>query len=113
MTLGEFRKGGASELIAKEAWLGLLNGALVGIVAGLGMLAYASSENVASAGTLAVVVTVALTAACVTSGISGVIVPLALRKVGADPSTASSIFLTTATDCASMGLFLGLAQLLL
>jgi magnesium transporter len=29
-----------------------------------------------------------------------------------DPATASSIFLTTATDIASMGCFLGLATLL-
>jgi len=29
--------------------------------------------------------------------------------IGADPATASSIFLTTATDVASMGFFLGIA----
>ena len=49
---------------------------------------------------------------CVVSGISGALVPLTLRRLGADPATASSIFLTTATDVASMGLFLGLATLL-
>jgi magnesium transporter len=49
----------------------------------------------------------------VISGISGAVIPLTLRKVGADPATASSIFLTTATDVASMGMFLGLATLLL
>ena len=36
-------------------------------------------------------------------------VPLLLKRVGADPATASSIFLTTATDVFSMGVFLGLA----
>jgi magnesium transporter len=40
------------------------------------------------------------------------VVPLVLRRLGADPATASSIFLTTATDVASMGMFLGLATLL-
>jgi magnesium transporter len=40
-------------------------------------------------------------------------IPLTLKRVGADPATASSIFLTTATDVASMGMFLGLATLLL
>jgi magnesium transporter len=49
---------------------------------------------------------------CVISGISGAMIPLALRKLGADPATASSIFLTTATDVASMGMFLALATLL-
>jgi len=36
-----------------------------------------------------------------------------LRRLGADPSTASAIFLTTATDIASMGIFLTLATILL
>jgi magnesium transporter len=49
---------------------------------------------------------------CTVSGIAGAVVPLTLRRFGADPATASSIFLTTATDVVSMGLFLGLATLL-
>jgi magnesium transporter len=40
---------------------------------------------------------------------AGAAVPLALRRMGADPATASSIFLTTASDVVSMGAFLGLA----
>jgi magnesium transporter len=40
-------------------------------------------------------------------------VPLTLKRLGADPATASSIFLTTATDVVSMGLLLGLATLLI
>jgi len=39
-------------------------------------------------------------------------VPLTLKRYGADPATASSIFLTTATDIFSMGLLLGLATLM-
>jgi magnesium transporter len=38
---------------------------------------------------------------------------MVLRRLGADPATASSIFLTTATDVVSMGLFLGLATWLI
>ena len=38
--------------------------------------------------------------------------PAHAEAVGADPATASSIFLTTATDVASMGMLLGLATLL-
>jgi magnesium transporter len=50
---------------------------------------------------------------CIASGISGALVPIALKHFGADPATASSIFLTTATDIVSMGLLLGLATLFL
>jgi magnesium transporter len=113
MTLGDVQSGKTKALIMKEAWLGFLNGALVGMSAGVAMLAYAMSENVPAAWTLAAVVTVSMTIACIASGIAGVVVPVALRRFGADPVTASSIFLTTATDCASMGIFLGLATVLL
>jgi magnesium transporter len=40
-------------------------------------------------------------------------VPLTLRRLGADPAMASSIFLTTATDVVGMGLMLFLATTLL
>jgi magnesium transporter len=53
----------------------------------------------------------AMVASCVVSGLAGALIPLTLRRLGADPATASSIFLTTATDVASMGLFLSLATL--
>jgi magnesium transporter len=62
---------------------------------------------------LGLVVFVAMIGSCVVSGLSGALIPLTLRRLGLDPATASSIFLTTATDVASMGLFLSLATLLL
>ena len=61
---------------------------------------------------LAGVVFMAMVGACTISGISGAIVPLTLKRFGTDPATASSIFLTTATDIVSMGMLLGLATLL-
>jgi magnesium transporter len=36
--------------------------------------------------------------------------PLAVRRVGADPATASTIFLTMVTDSMSFLVFLGLAS---
>ena len=113
MTLGELPHGRARAVILKEAWLGFVNGALVGVSAGMAMLLYATTQHVASAWMLGAVVTIAMTVACTASGIAGVVVPIAMRRIGADPVTASSIFLTTATDCVSMGIFLGLATLLI
>ena len=109
MTLGELAPGSERALVMKEAFLGLLNGALVGITAGLGMYFVASAQNNPAALTLAAIVMVAMIGSCIISGISGALIPLTLRKLGADPATASSIFLTTATDVASMGIFLSLA----
>jgi magnesium transporter len=90
----------------------LLNGALVGLTAGIGMFIVARAQGEAQALTLALVVFAAMCASCVVSGLAGALIPLTLRSLGADPATASSIFLTTATDVASMGLFLSLATLL-
>lgn len=113
MTLGELKPGGTPKAVAKEAILGLCNGALVGVTAGLGMLAYALLQHHPEAWLLAGVTFVAMIVACVISGVSGVLVPTTLQRLGADPATASSIFLTTATDVVSMGAFLGLATLVL
>jgi magnesium transporter len=113
MTLGELKAGSGRALVAKEALLGSVNGALVGLTAGLGMFVVATLQSNDAALALAGIVAVAMTGSCVISGIAGALIPLTLRRVGADPATASSIFLTTATDVASMGLFLGLATLLL
>ena len=109
LTLGELKPGRERRLMAKEALLGLLNGALVGVSAAVGMFILARSQDRSDAMQLAFVVFLAMIGSCIVSGIAGATVPLALRKLGADPATASSIFLTTATDVASMGLLLGLA----
>ena len=113
MTLGELAPGKERALVMKEGLLGLLNGSLVGISAGVGMYIVARMQDNPSALGLALIVFAAMIGSCVISGIAGALIPLTLRKLGADPATASSIFLTTATDVASMGLFLGLATMLI
>lgn len=112
LTLGELGEGSARRLVLKEGLLGLLNGALVGVTAGLGMYVVARSQGNPAAPILAFVVLLAMVGSCVVSGLAGVLIPLTLRRLGADPATASSIFLTTATDVTSMGLFLSLATLM-
>jgi len=113
LTLGDLKPGNERTLVIKEAILGLTNGALVGISAGLGMYLFALFQNNPQALQLGFVVFLAMMLSCVISGIAGALVPLALNRFGADPATASSIFLTTATDVASMGLLLGLATVFL
>jgi magnesium transporter len=113
MTLGELDRSKMMRVVTKEALLGMLNGTLVGVSAGVGMYLLATSQNNPNALALSLIVVVAMIGSCCISGLSGAVVPLALRKLGADPATASSIFLTTATDVASMGLLLSLATALL
>jgi len=110
--LGELEFGKQKALVMKEALLGLLNGALVGIVAATCMYVVAYVKHLPNALMLAVVVFLAMIGSCIVSGACGAVMPLVLRKLGADPVLASSIFLTTATNVASMALLLGLATLL-
>ena len=112
MTLGELKAGTEKELVLKEAYLGFANGSGTGLVAGLGMFIYATMQSSPHALMLAVVVWLALVGACVTSGLCGALIPITLKRMGLDPATASSIFLTTATDVVSMGMLLGLATIL-
>ncbi len=121
MTLGELKPGRERTLVIKEALLGIANGALVGITAGIGMYIFAHMQPKPEDPThiwaadrafqLALITFVAMICSCMISGLSGAFIPLTLKKLGADPATASSIFLTTATDVASMGIFLGLATI--
>jgi magnesium transporter len=112
MTLGELKPGAERRLVTKEAWLGFLNGAGVGVAAAIGMYITASGQHSQYPWLLAFVVFLAMIGACIASGIAGAMVPLTLKRFGFDPATASSIFLTTATDVVSMGMLLGLATLL-
>jgi magnesium transporter len=112
MTLGEMKPGQARPLVAKETWVGMLNGAGVGLAAALGMYITAVGQHQTQPFMLAFVVFAAMVFSCVASGLSGVLVPVALKRMGFDPATASSIFLTTATDCVSMGTLLLLATIL-
>jgi magnesium transporter len=112
LTLGEVEAGAGGRLIGKEALLGALNGALTGVTAAAGMLLLAWSQDDGRAVALAFVVFLAMTVGCFISGICGGAVPLLLRRLGTDPASASSIFVTTITDIMSLALLLGLATVL-
>jgi len=113
MTLGELKPGSTGGLLAKETGLGFLNGLLVGITAGIGMLIYAVSKGEPEPWMLALTVLGAMTASCTIAGFAGASIPLVLKRCGADPATSSGIFLTTASDIGSLSMFLGIATLML
>ena len=113
MTLGEVKASNQGAMIRKEAVLGFFNGLLVGITAGAGMWFYANMQGLENPMKFGIVVLIAMIGACTASGVAGAIIPLTLKRFGADPATASSIFLTTASDITSMGIFLSLATVML
>jgi magnesium transporter len=113
ITLGDLRSGRESMLVTKEMLLGTFNGALTGITGGIAMFIFASMVKSPAAVMLGVVVFLAITISCLISGVVGAMVPLVLKKFGADPATASSIVVTTFTDVGCLAVFLGLAAILI
>lgn len=111
ITLGKLKEKHTLALIGKEAWLGLVNGCLVGAVAGCAMYFVASWQENSASIELGLIVFLAMIASCVISGVSGAMVPLVLKKLVADPATASGIIVTTATDVVSIAFLLGLATI--
>ena len=113
MTLGDLRSGRERMLLIKEMLLGTFNGALTGITGGIAMFIFATMVKSPAAVMLGVVVFLATTISCLISGVAGAMVPLALKKLGADPAMASSIVVTTFTDVGCLAVFLGLATVLI
>jgi len=113
MTLDDLRPGRERVLVIKELLLGTFNGALTGITGGIAMFIFATMVKSPAAVMLGVVVFLATTISCLISGVAGAMVPLALKKLGADPAMASSIVVTTLTDVGCLAVFLGLATVLI
>lgn len=91
----------------KEVLLGIINGGVCGAVTGL--IVYMIYGN----SFLGIIILIAMVGNLVVAGVSGFVVPVALKKFGADPAVSSSIFVTTATDVLGFFIFLGLAKLFL
>lgn len=113
MTLGELRAVSAWKVLAKEAWMGLLNGMVSGVLAGIALYFVAQSQQDISPWILSGVIFLAMSLSCMFAGLAGAAIPLLLQRLGADPATASAIFLSVATDISSMGLFLALVSLVM
>ncbi|ODS63716.1 MAG: magnesium transporter [Arenimonas sp. SCN 70-307] len=108
MTLGELKGLGIAKIITKEGVLGLVNGVVTGALAGAAMYWVVARDGGGDALALGLITLAAMAISCMIAGLAGATIPLALKRMGADPATASSIFLTTLTDVVSMGAFLGL-----
>ncbi|KAA2284395.1 magnesium transporter [Arenimonas fontis] len=108
MTLGELKMTRIAGIVVKESMLGLLNGAVTGALAGAAMYWVVARDGGGDALALGLITLAAMALSCMVAGLAGCTIPLLLKRLGADPATASSIFLTTLTDVVSMGSFLGL-----
>jgi magnesium transporter len=97
----------ARRVIIREMLTGTFNGIIFALV--MGVVAGLWFQNWALAGVIAIAMVINL--AC--AGLAGILVPMGLKRFGADPAVSSSVFVTTVTDVVGFFAFLGLAAMVL
>jgi magnesium transporter len=97
----------AYNTVLKEFLVGMINGGANGLIVFL--VAYFYDANPL----LGLVLFLAMTGNLIIAGLTGASIPLILKRVGIDPAVASSIIITTFTDCIGFLLPLWLATKLL
>ena len=93
--------------VRREALAGILNGIIFATL--LGAIAFAWFGDMR----LALVAFSAMVVYHIFAALAGILVPLGLKRAGADPAVSSSVFVTTVTDIIGFFAFLGLAALFL
>ncbi len=94
-------------VVRREALAALINGFIFAVL--LAGVTYIWFHDLR----LSLVIGIALVFNFFCAGLAGILVPLGLKKMGADPAVASSVFVTTVTDVVGFFAFLGLASIIL
>ena len=93
----------ARRLIRRETLVGLANGVILALL--IAMAAGVWFQNAQ----LGVIIGCAMVVNMVFAGLFGILIPLTLDRLKADPAVSSGVFLTTVTDTVGFFSFLGLA----
>jgi magnesium transporter len=101
------------ELVSSNAWRVVMREGLVGLVNGL---AFAVITGIAAVAWfripgLGIVIGLAIMCNLFAGALGGILIPMALERVRADPAVASGTFVTTVTDVVGFFSFLGIATL--
>jgi magnesium transporter len=94
----------AGRIIRREMGVGFINGALFAVLVG-GVAAF-WFEDADIGGIIAAAMIINLFVAA----LAGILIPLLLDRVGADPAVSSAVFVTAVTDVVGFFAFLGLAS---
>ena len=95
----------------KEFAVGLLNGVVFAVLAGLVVVLWFNQLD--DRYLLGGIIAGAMVINMMVAGIAGVLLPLTLDRMGIDPAVASGVFVTTVTDVIGFLSFLGLASAIL
>jgi magnesium transporter len=95
----------AFRVVMREGLVGLVNGLAFAIITGIAAVAWFRIPG------LGVVIGLAIVCNLVAGALGGILIPMVLERVRADPAVASGTFVTTITDVVGFFSFLGIATL--
>jgi magnesium transporter len=95
----------AFRVVMREGLVGLVNGLAFAVITGIAAVAWFKIPA------LGVVIGLAMLCNLVAGALGGILIPMVLERVRADPAVASGTFVTTVTDVVGFFSFLGIATL--
>lgn len=110
ISLGQVSLNTGKRVVANEVLAGGVNGLITGVLVAVIAIAFSFEEFGILLGA---VIGISMVANLIIAGFFGAITPLILDRIGYDPATSATIFITTATDVLGFFVFLGMAQAVL
>jgi len=101
----ELGSNNAHRVVMREGLVGLVNGLAFAVITGIAAVAWFRIPG------LGVVIGLAIIVNLVAGALGGILIPMVLERVRADPAVASGTFVTTITDVVGFFSFLGIATL--
>jgi magnesium transporter len=101
----ELGSNNAFRVVIREGLVGLVNGLAFAIITGVAAVAWFKIPG------LGVVIGLAMLCNLIAGALGGILIPMVLERVRADPAVASGTFVTTVTDVVGFFSFLGIATL--
>src|SRR6201986_3278735 len=101
----ELGSNNAYRVVLREGLVGLVNGLAFAVITGIAAVAWFKIPG------LGIVIGLAIICNLVAGALGGILIPMVLERVRADPAVASGTFVTTVTDVVGFFSFLGIATL--
>jgi len=107
LALGQIEWSNARAILVKEIAVGVLNGLTWALVVATIALIWFNDWRIG------LIIAAAMTTNLLAAALSGVGIPLLLKRLGVDPALAGGVVLTTVTDCVGFMTLLGLGAIFL
>ena len=101
----ELGSGNTWRVVVREGLVGLLNGLAFAVITGVAAVAWFRIPG------LGIVIGLAMMCNLIAGALGGILIPIVLERLKADPAVASGTFVTTVTDVVGFFSFLGIATL--